>query len=562
VGGLGGNSPASRRVGGPVKFNFTGGCARGRKTCEIQFHIAGHSRTREAGENPLPFFPKLRYARRMDSQDDLWDPQDHEGLRRNIERGVLEETQALFPASYGGVRLEADGWKLGGKEHYSLADQKKAWLERRMLARPLKANFRLLDEKTGELLDQKEGVTLMRVPYYTDRGTFVYNGNNYSATSQARLLPGAYTRRQNNGALETQLNVRVGTGKAMRVGLDAETGQFRLRTSGSNLHLYSLLKDLGVPDSEIEEAWGPEILQANAAKYDSKTLERAFKKMVPEYARGDGTPTDLLRDALEKAQVSEKAVAKTLAAYWKTRDKIKQGSDDEVLWLVRKMIRRPEKRSNFNAGFDIREILGDQDTEGDRYRPVGTDGLLASTRKLLAVNRGQDEVDDRNIPAFTKIYPMDKLMRERIRFDEGKKRRSLLRMVASRKTLDPLHPRVFDSYLQEIITKNPLTSPIEETNPLQLIGQQRRVTQMGPGGIGSSDAITRDMQAVQADEFGFYSPVETPESEKAGVDVRLAWGVRIGQDGRMRKQLLNRRTGKNEWVSPEDLYGKFLKLPD
>jgi len=56
---------------------------------------------------------------------------------------------------------------------------------------------------------------------------------------------------------------------------------------------------------------------------------------------------------------------------------------------------------------------------------------------------------------------------------------------------------------------------------------------------------------------GFWSG----NSEKAGIDVRLAWGAKIGSDGRVYQRMKN-RTGQYEWVSPTQLVGKTLKLPD
>ncbi len=498
------------------------------------------------------------------SDQDLWDPADHSGMRKKIEEGTLHEWKRAFPAEYGSVRVELDDVWFDGKENFSLKDQKKAWLENKELGRPLKANLRLYDRESGELLDARDNLTLMKVPHFTDRGTFVYNGNNYTAAAQARMIPGAYTRIQNNGGLETQFNTRTGTGKVFRVGLDPDSGQFRLKTSGSNLHLYSVLSDLGVADEELEKRWGPEVLQLNKEKYDSRAMNKAFQKLVPKYlhdqAQDARDKSALISDALEKAQVSKTVIRRTLGAYWKDRRQEKEASG-EMVHMLRLFFPR-KVASNYSAGFDMRTLLGDVDDEGDEYQSVGVGGLLAASDKLLAVNRGLDKVDDRSIPAFAKVYTMDKLMRERIRFDEGKLRRNLLRMASSRRDLSPFHPRVFDSYYKEIITKNPLTTPIEETNPLQLVGQQRRITHMGPGGIGSSDAITPEMNAIQANEMGFYSVLEGPESERAGVDVRLAWGAKIGKDGRMRRSMLNLRNQKMEWVSPETLYDKFVKLPD
>lgn len=499
------------------------------------------------------------------ADDDLWDPSDHEGMRRRIEEGTIQEWSRVFPAEYGSVKLVANNIRFSGKPNFSLQDQKKAWLENRELGRSLKADLELYDRETGELLDEQPNLTLMRVPHFTDRGTFVYNGNNYTAAAQARLIPGAYTRRQANGGLETQFNTRTGTGRVFRVGLDPETGQFRLKIAGSNLHLYSVLKDSGVADEELEQLWGPAVLAENRQKYDSRSLAKAFQKFVPRYMQGEVKDpeerVELLLDALKKSQVAKTVVDRTLGAYWRPRT-LEKASGQELKSMLRLFFPKKAAEKTFSAGFDLRSLLGDSDDEGDIYQPVGLEGLLASTSKLLAVNRGLDQPDDRSIPAFTKIYSMDKLMRERIRFDEGKLRRNLLRMVSSRRNLSPIHHRVFDPYYKEIITKNPLTTPIEETNPLQLVGQQRRVTHMGPGGIGSSDAVTPDMQAIQANEMGYYSVLEGPESEAAGVDVRLSWGVKLGKDGRLRRPLLNRRTGQIEQVSPDMLYDKFMKLPD
>lgn len=458
------------------------------------------------------------------SNDDLWDPSDHVGMRQRIEKGTIEEWQRVLPAEYGGVRLEANNLRFTGKDRYSLAEQKKAWMENRELGRSLKADLALYDAKTGDLLDTLPELTLMKVPHFTDRGTFVYNGNNYTAASQARLMPGPYTRRQANGNLETQFNTRTGTGKVFRVGLEPDTGQFRLKVAGSNLHLYSVLKDAGVSDAEIEERWGPEVLELNRQKYDARAIGKAFQKMVPKYLQGqvqDGADRGaLLLDALNKAQVSKAVTDRTLSAYWKTRSAEKTAGRAEIRNLVGMFFKKKTAADGtYSAGFDIRSTLGDRDDEGDEYRGVGIDGLMAATDKLLAVNRGLDKPDDRSIPTFTKIYTMDKLMRERIRFDEGKLRRNLLRMVASRKNLSPFHHRIFDPYYKEIITKNPLTTPIEETNPLQLVGQQRRITHMGPGGIGSLDAVTPEMNAIQANEMGYYSVLEGPECHRQDGEV-------------------------------------------
>jgi DNA-directed RNA polymerase beta subunit len=205
----------------------------------------------------------------------------------------------------------------------------------------------------------------------------------------------------------------------------------------------------------------------------------------------------------------------------------------------------------------------DEDIFGDRnYVPVGVGGMIAATEKLLHVNQGVADPDDRDASQFKRLYTVPHLLRERIRLDADKSKRSLLRFSARTKSLKAARPFLFDGYMDGQLVGNPLTMPLEEINPMHILEQSRRITQMGPGGIGSEDSITGQMQAVKASEFGFIDPLAGPESSLAGVDVRASWGTKYGRDGRIYQRMKNRRTGKMEWVSPDDLKNKILKLPD
>ena len=202
------------------------------------------------------------------------------------------------------------------------------------------------------------------------------------------------------------------------------------------------------------------------------------------------------------------------------------------------------------------------DTEEDEFSPVGLDGLLAATEKLLAVNRGLEPTDERDSLVFKRFMTTDKLLAERIKMDADRMRQKSMYSMAKRRSLKPLHPFAFDGYSDGMILGNPLTAPLEEINPLHLMEQARRATQMGPGGIGSDNAITEDMQAIHGSQFGFLSTLEGPESEKIGIDTRMAWGSKIGTDGKLYQLFRDRRSGKLRYMSPEDLDGKTVKLPD
>lgn len=212
------------------------------------------------------------------------------------------------------------------------------------------------------------------------------------------------------------------------------------------------------------------------------------------------------------------------------------------------------------------KVVFDKD-DNDTYVPVGVQGLLSASEKLLAINRGLEDVDERDSYAYKRLWGVDKHLEERIKLDAGKIRMGLMRNVLKHKNLNAAHPFIFDSYSKTLILgdtqeANPLSSPLEEINPMHILEQARRITQMGPGGIGSSDAITEEAQSVHPSQFGFVSAIEGPESEKIGIDVRLAWGSKIGSDGKIYQQFKNRKTGQMEWLSPVDVQNKVVKLPD
>lgn len=190
------------------------------------------------------------------------------------------------------------------------------------------------------------------------------------------------------------------------------------------------------------------------------------------------------------------------------------------------------------------------------------DTILASTEKLLAVSRGVAEPDERDSLEYRRVYTPDKLFAERVALDADKLRRMLMRRLSRQRSLKALPVAYFDPYTEGLVVGHPLSSPLEEINPLQLVEQARRITAMGPGGLASAEQITPEAQNIHPSTFGFISAIEGPESERIGIDTRLAWGARIGTDGQIYQRFMDRRSGKPKWLSPSDLTGRTIGLPD
>lgn len=283
--------------------------------------------------------PKMYEDAELPDGVELYDLEDFDTHRNLIFNDAKTALEKQFPKEHNGVRMELHDVKYVDPERYSIKDQKKALHDDKFLMRRLRGTLKLTDTKTGELLDEKD-MTLMRVPYLTDRGTFIRSGNEWASISQQRLLPGAYSRYQNNGDLETQFNVRPGTGNAFRVQLNPESAQYKFSIAGSELHLYSLLHDIGVSDERMEEGWGKDILAQNKANYDARVFEKAYNKIVPEWDRKNNPgrsreeKIELIKNALDRSQVATNVVKKTLPSLFNMKKRASWVASGEVMEKV------------------------------------------------------------------------------------------------------------------------------------------------------------------------------------------------------------------------------------
>lgn len=260
----------------------------------------------------------------------LYDFEDFDKHRELIFNDAKEALIKSFPREHNGVRIELSNVDYTDPDNYSTKEQKKALHEDAYLGRRLRGKVTLKDANTGNVLDEKT-ITLMKVPWLTDRGTFIREGNEWGSIAQQRLLPGAYSRVQANGDLETQFNVRPGTGGAFKVQFNPESAQYRFNIAGSDLHLYSLMKEIGVSDEQLKDRWGDAIWELNAANYDRGTLEKAYNKIVPEWDKKNNPnrtreeKIELIKAALNRSQIATAVAKKTLpnlfsrekAASWK-----------------------------------------------------------------------------------------------------------------------------------------------------------------------------------------------------------------------------------------------------
>lgn len=444
---------------------------------------------------------------------DLREFDDVDAARKLIYDYTLDAVKSRFPVEDDQHVLELRNARYDGPQDFSLEQQKQALMKSRQLRTPIKGTWRLMDKKSGAVIDERDDIVL-NVPYYTQRGTFIHNGNEYSVVNQSRLKPGAYVRKQRTGEVETHFNVAPGTGKSFRLHMEPETGIIRINIDQSRIPVYPLLKTLGITDQQLTKAWGPDLVAVNANKSDGRAIQKIYQRMSGykfNPAASSDEQTRYLIDSMPKFEVDPSVVART---------------------------------------------MGMHDVHG-----VTPDLLLRATQKMINVSKGEEEQDDRDAPMFSNVFSVEDLIRERIDKDAGRLTKSLLYKMRRSKNLQPVQRGALNPYITSLVLGSGLAMPLEETNPLHTLEQMNRVTKLGEGGISSAESITDEARDVNNGQMGFIDGMNGPEGLNIGIDVRTAFRTFKGKDKQLYAEFREPRSGKEFYLKPEDVADKVLAFP-
>ncbi len=439
---------------------------------------------------------------------------DIDGQREAIYQNAATALTSRAPVENDTHRIEITD--IGYAKDYAptRADEKKALLEGGKLHRPLKGVVRLIDKLTGQVLDERKTV-LAHVPHLNSRGLFIQGGTPYALRNQARLRAGVYVRKQQNGGVEAQFNIKQGTGRGFRVNLDPETGVFKLQIKQSETRLYPLLKALGVEDDQLKQAWGDDLFKANWREISGHD-HNDLRKVVEKLGRG----------------------------------KEREAPPEQLAETFRSILERNQ------IDPDVSEL-----TLGARHEKPSLDVILATTQKILRVANGEEGDDNRDSLAFQSFHAAEDLIAERLERDQAGEMRKLLWGAAKTGKLDGVYNGFMNRNIQGLFQGSGLSQGLEDINPNETHDLRQAVTRLGEGGISSTRAVSRDARGVQPTYFGIIDGGRAPESANAGLDMRVTDAALKGSDGQLYAPLRNLKTGKIEPLAARDMSRRIVAFP-
>lgn len=228
------------------------------------------------------------------------------------------------------------------------------------------------------------------------------------------------------------------------------------------------------------------------------------------------------------------------------------------------MLTKTEKLAKLKEWFSHTQLDADvvQSTLNIHASSASPQVMLATSAKLIKINKGEAEPDDRDNIKYARYYDVADRIKEHVEHDTGKFQAKAKSKIKQKKNLSWLHAGYFTPQVkQAAVGSGPLAMLVDEGNPVHVFNLAQRCTKLGSGGITSSDSIPDSARKVHSSTFGFSDPVELTESIDIGTVLHFAHGVKKGKDGNLYREVLDPQ-GNTKLISHNEYLNSKIGIPD
>ena len=373
---------------------------------------------------------------------------------------------------------------------YSGKGSLEGWLRGRVIIKNAK----------GKVSSKGTLTNLIPIPYMTDRGTFLINGSEKSILGQMRLKPGSYTTKNTDkNEIKTQLMFAKGikAGQYMpRIDIlfkPAES-EFKIIVNSRpaiQFNGINFLRQLSFTDAEISRMLGNNsVSNLMFEKYGSKNTKSI---------------SDIYKSLFGKVtSASPQIVRQDVFDYFR----------DNALFQSGSAVIQTNLGVKKDTSFLSKEIIS------------------KAVQKTFAVARSEEKQDTKDDIKYKDILDDTDLLMEQVEKDIDefiKKSKERLAKPEDELNANALTPvlKLGDS-IKRFLSESTLVQIPEETNPLFINAMNRKITQLGEGGL-SSEAAASEFGARNLTVNGInkVDPIETPESGNVGFVQHLTQAATI-----------------------------------
>ncbi|HXI70387.1 MAG TPA: DNA-directed RNA polymerase subunit beta [Verrucomicrobiae bacterium] len=476
-------------------------------------------------------------------------------------------------------------------DSYEIGEPKLDWLEclREGLTygAPLYVTFLLKEEaKTAK----EEKVFMGELPLMTPQGTFVINGAERVVVSQLHRSPGiAFEASQHpNGKMLHSFRVipdrgswyeaQFDTSDLLYVYLDRKKRRRKFLTStlfralsfldvegtinmkskdngektrGSDeeiLKLFYDIEELTVKEAEKLEDLPNRVLIHDATDEEkglvvARAFEPLSKAVVKQIAELGITKIKVVDTSVDEGimiKCLKKDPAKNEEEALKDIYRRLRPGDPPTAANARALLKRlffdPKRYDLGRVGrYKINQKLGLKDKQESRI--LMKDDLVAATKYLLRLKKGEGSVDDIDHLGSRRIRTVGELLANQCRVGLARTERLVKeRMTLFDQSIEQMmpqkliNPKALSAVIRDFFGRSQLSQFMDQINPLAELTHKRRLSALGPGGL-SRDRAGFEVRDVHPSHYGRICPIETPEGPNIGLIASLATFARINDFG-------------------------------
>ena len=400
--------------------------------------------------------------------------------------------------------------------NFSIQAQKDAKLKGKTLHSRYRGSLSLIDNKTKKVLD-KDTITLFHAPFYTEGNTLIIRGNEMVVGNQRRIRPGIYTKPHGDGTIQSFVNIENKLN--FTIVFEPDTRDVYVRLSNHKYPIYAFLLAMGASEQEIKKTLGA-IFEHNKKNAGFNLLTH-YKKIA----------RDLVKIPIEELPDTEAELTQVIQSYF---------SDSKLNPKISELtLNKPFSKVDYSTVIEtlekIKKVYTDPEEESDDLDSIYFNQILKGYERVVESLEKTGRKVARNL-----IYRLNSAKRETLK--------------------DIVVSGVFDPGVMDFIQNDTITFLNEQLNPIQMVDVNFAISSMGQGGIPSMEAVPDDLRHVLPSHTGVLDLVATPESKKAGVDLKLTTSVEI-KDGDAVVELLDAKTLTKKKMKVIDVALKNVALP-
>lgn len=393
------------------------------------------------------------------------------------------------------------------------ARQKQLLLNKETEGVNMYGNVSLVDNKTGQILDNNPNAKLGFVPTITNRFSNIIGGKEYIVHNQFRLRPAIYTKLDRLGQAQADFN--LAKGKNLSISYQPAKEQMMVKVGTHNLPLYTYLKDVyKVPDKELIQTFGPEMHMQEMAKYQPKR---------------------------------EQLLSKLHETYFGKKPDIEVGS-------IGAKIKEQLDKTEMDAATNMRTL-------GQAYSKVNDKALLHAASDVLEIYKGNKQPTWKDNIAYKSVHSIEDFLHERLAKPKPVMEihnRLIPRIDRANKVSEAGAGQVFKKNILDFFKDSNLVNYPQQVNPMEFLENAHKITSLGEGGVSDTNELPIDARNLHFSQAGFVDPVRTPDDLKAGIDLRIT--LPTWKDKDVLKTAAIDKNGKRVIVSHTDMFDKTYAI--